>query len=528
MEKKMKEKFKELLKKDGVYFCTAFALLIVTLLITTTTYHGEDFSLQFPGATAFGSVSWIVILVLGISGIFVFRNVDRKKISLEKIYLIMIIPLGIMYMIANPLGKVPDEDFHARKAMAISKGNFFSHADENGEAVDNLNSKVAELVTRSTSSYEEAWNRLNMQETDEEVEMEYSTMALYAPICHLPQAIGMFLARIFGEGVSVQCYAARLANFAVAVFLIYNAIKLVPFKKNVVFFLAMLPITLNEIASMAADALAISMCLFYICYILYLKYDVNKNQINKKDIIILTISSIIVALCKIVYIPLVLLLLILPKEKFETSKKKNIITISIIVGAILLNLVWLIYCSRFLVTFNPGVDSKLQVKYILTHPITYILTAFRTLNTYGQMFILHLMGEGIGSFNTQASVLFVFPCIVITSMLFFVNDEKDIKIDLFSKLVCLFIFIAIVALIYTSLYVQWTEAMKPIIMGIQARYFLPILLLTAIIFNNNKIIFTEKLSYRYILLFLLFLNLNALSCIAYTYFNGWVIDYYVK
>ena len=85
----MKEKFKELLKKDGVYFCTAFALLIVTLLITTTTYHGEDFSLQLPGATAFGSVSWIVILVLGISGIFVFRNVDRKKISLEKIYLMI-------------------------------------------------------------------------------------------------------------------------------------------------------------------------------------------------------------------------------------------------------------------------------------------------------------------------------------------------------------------------------------------------------------------------------------------------------
>ena len=148
--------------------------------------------------------------------------------------------------------------------------------------------------------------------------MEYSTMALYAPICHLPQAIGMFLARIFGEGVSVQCYAARLANFAVAVFLIYNAIKLVPFKKNVVFFLAMLPITLNEIASMAADALAISMCLFYICYILYLKYDVNKNQINKKDIIILTLSSIIVALCKIVYLPLVLLLLILPQASFVT------------------------------------------------------------------------------------------------------------------------------------------------------------------------------------------------------------------
>lgn len=525
----MKEKIKELAKKDGVYFLASISFLIITLLITTTTYHGEDFSLQIPGATLFGTISWIGILVLGIAGIFIFKDVDRKQIKLEKIYLIMVIPLGILYMIANPLGKVPDEDFHARKAMAISKGNFFSHANEDGDAVDYLNTKVFELVTRTTSSYEEAINRLKAAETDEEIEMKYTTMALYAPICHLPQGIGMFLARVFGGGVSVQCYAARLANFAVAVFLIYNAIKLAPFKKNVVFFLAMLPITLNEIASMAADALAISMSLFFICYILHLKFDDTKKEITKKDIVLLAVSSVVVALCKIVYIPLVLLLFILPKEKFGDLKKKNIVTISIIAGAILLNIVWLIYCSRFLVTFNPGVDSSLQVKYVLMHPITYILTMFRTLNTYGQMFIVHLFGEGLGSFNVQASVLFVFPCIVIAAMLFFVNDEKDkVKIDLFTKLVCIFIFIVIVALIYTSLYVQWTQAKKPIIMGVQARYFLPVLLLTAIIFNNNKLIFTEKISYRYILLFLLFMNLNALSCIAYTYINGWVIDYYIK
>lgn len=524
----MKENLIKLAKKDGVYFLIAFTFLIVTLLSITTMYHGEDFSLQLPGKNIFGTISWTVILVLGIPGIFIFRNVDRKQIRLEKIYLIIVIPLGILYCIANPLGKVPDEDYHARKAMAISKGNFFSYTNEEGDAVDNLNTKVKELVTRQTSSYQEAWNRLNIEETDEEVELKYTTMALYAPICHLPQAIGIVIARTLGGGISVQCYAARLANFAVAVFLIYNAIKLVPFKKNIVFFLAMLPITLNEIASMAADALAISMCLFFICYILHLKFDDNKKQITKKDIVLIAISSVIVALCKIVYIPLVLLLFILPKEKFGTLKKKNITVISIIVGAIILNLIWLIYCSKFLVAFNPGVDSGFQLKYILSHPITYLLTVFRTLNTYFQMFIIHLCGEGLGSFNVQASVLFVVPCIVLASMLFFVNDEKDIKIDIFTKIVCLFIFVVIVALIYTSLYVQWTEAMKPVITGIQARYFLPILLLTAIIFNNNKIVFTEKLSYRYVLLFLLFFNLSAISCIAYTYINGYIIDFYIK
>lgn len=522
----MKEKIKNLIKIDGIYFLVAVLLLIGTLLITTTTYHGDDFSLQLPFKTLFGTLSWSAILILGIAGIFIFRNVDRKQIKLEKIYLIMVIPLGILYCLANPLGKVPDEPNHARKAMAISKGNFFSYANEDGEAVEYMNTKLKELVTKATSSYEEAINRIKMEETDVDVELEYTTMALYAPVCHLPQAIGMFISRIFGGTIVVQCYMARLVNFAVAVFLIYNAIKFAPIKKNIVFFLAMLPITLNEIASMSADALAISICLFYISYIFYLKYE--KDKITKKDIIILAISSIVIALCKIVYIVLVFLLLILPKEKFESLKDKNIKIISIISVAIVLNIAWLIYCSRFLIMFNPGVDSALQVKYILTQPITYILTCFRTLNTYGQMFIVHLFGEGIGSFNAQASVLFVFSNLVIAGILFLVNDEKEKKVDIFTKVVCFLVFVAIVALIYTSDYVQWTEALKPIVLGIQARYFLPILILTAIILHNNKMVFTEKLSFRYILLFLLFMNLNAISAIVYTYINGWVIDYYIK
>ena len=523
----MKEKIKEIIKKDGIYFLVAFGLLIVTILITTTTYHGEEFALQLPIKTLFGTISWIGIIVIGVSGIFIFRNVDRKEIKLEKIYLIMVIPLGILYCIANPLGKIPDEDMHSRKAMAISNGNFFSYSNEEGEAVDYINSKITELVSRTTSSYEEALYKLTLHETEEEIVTEYTTMALYAPTCHLPQAIGMFLARILGGGISVQCYAARITNFVLAVFLIYNAIKFVPFKKNIIFFIAMLPITLNEIASMSADALTISICLFYICYVLYLKYD--KKEITKNDIAVLAVSSIIIALCKVVYIPLVFLLFILPKEKFGTLKKKKITTISIICGSIILNLAWIVYCSRFFITFNPGVDSGLQVKFVLTHPVTYILTAFRTLNTYGEVLLLHLFGEGLGSFNTQASVLFVFPCVVLAAILFFVNDEKDrVKIDARTKVVCFLVFLATVALIYTSLYVYWTQATKNIIDGIQGRYFLPILFLTAIIVNNNKIVFTEKLSYRYILLFLLFMNLNVLSCIAYTYINGWVIDYYVK
>ena len=140
-----------------------------------------------------------------------------------------------------------------------------------------------------------------------------------------------------------------------------------------------------------------------------------------------------------------------------------------------------------------------------------------------------MCGEGLGSYCVQASVLFIYPCIVLLSMLFVLNDDKDkVKFDLTTKMVFLIVFVVIVLLIYTSLYVQWTPLKSPLIIGVQARYFLPILLLTAIFLNNNKIVINGKLSNRYILLFLLFLNLNVLSCTIYTYMYGTVIDYYIK
>ena len=208
----MKEKIKEIVKKDGVYFLVAFGLLIATLLITTTIYHGEDFSLQIPKSTLFGTISWIEILVVGLPSIFLLRNIDRNKTKLEKIYLCLVIPLGILYCLTNPIGRVPDEDMHARKSMAISTGNFFSHSNEEGDAVDTFNEKFEILAYKRTNSYEEALNRIKTEETDTEVELKYTTMALYAPICHMPQAIGMFITRLLGGDLVLQCYMARIFN----------------------------------------------------------------------------------------------------------------------------------------------------------------------------------------------------------------------------------------------------------------------------------------------------------------------------
>ena len=524
----MKNNFLFFLKNEWKFKLTHFGLMIVVLLISITLFRYNCYTLQLPGNNVFANITYPIVIIMAIIFYFVFTKFEKYNIKIEKLYLILALVLGIMYGIANPLGKVPDEDQHARKTYMISKGIFFADKNENGLPIGMINTKIKELVTRSTTSYEDALNRLVAAETDYEYEMEYS-MATYAPICHMPQAFGMFITRFFGAGISVQCYAARICNLLVSTILMYFAIKLIPFKKQVVMFLGLLPITLSEFASMSSDALTLSACIFFISYILYLKYDENKLKIEKKDVIILSIFSLIVSLCKIVYVPICLLIFTLPKQKFSSKKSNYITKICIFAVSLFINLIWLMYASTFLTEVNPGVNSSEQVKYILTHPISYCLILFRTIHIYNQTFIMSLCGEGLGHFNSQASVLFTFPCLAIFIMLFFVNDDKNRKeFDWKEKLIYLIIFSSIVLLIYTSLYVAWTPVRSALILGVQSRYFLPAILLTAIVFDNKRIIFNKTLKNKYIASFMMFMNLNALSSLTFMYIYNYIIEYYIK
>ncbi len=526
----MKLNIKEFIQENKIYTIFFFVLMVITLLISTTTYEYTDFSLQLPFRTLYGSIVYGIVISMGMMFYIIFTKNNYKKIKIEKLYLIVAIPIGILYCITNPLGKVPDEDYQARKAMAISQGNIFSIADENGNAIEKENVKIPQLVSRKINSYKEAIERINIEETNEKIELTYNTMALYSPICHLPQAVGITIARIFGGSIVVQFYLGRIVNMLVAVMLMYFAIKLIPLKKIIIVFLGLLPITMNEFASLSADAITISMCILYIAYILYLKYQ-KLDKYSKKQLIVLGILTILVALVKIVYVPLVLLLFLLPKERFKNLKNKNIIIISFIAGALILNFMWLIYCSRFLVEFNPGVDSKEQVKYVLTHPITYILIIFRTTIVYLQNYIVCLNGEGLSHYNAQASVVYVFTSIILFAFLFFVKDKEEydeIYIDVKTKIILCIIFTLITGLIYSSLYVQWNIVSNQIIEGVQGRYFLPVLILTALIFDNNYISVNKKISKRYIFIFMLFFNLNALANICFTYISGHPIEYLIK
>ena len=90
------------------------------------------------------------------------------------------------------------------------------------------------------------------------------------------------------------------------------------------------------------------------------------------------------------------------------------------------------------------------------------------------------------------------------------DDNEKIKPNFIIKGYFFLIFLAIVALLYTSEYLTWNAVGNYWVNGIQPRYFIPMLLLIAVISNLNNIKTEKKYDYRYIYMLIVSINLHAI------------------
>lgn len=438
---------------------------------------------------------FFIVITLAITVYVIFISIYlryRKNIKVENIFLITIPVICIFYIICMPTFKNHDEIYHWYRAYEVSTGKLMEEID--GDTLGTiLPQSISDVTTDDWQSitYAKVRDSLNVELDKENTALLYSeTSAVYSFVQYIPQAIGIFITRIFTDKVLLLAYGGRIINMVFSIILIYFAIKKIPFGKKILLLLSFIPIAIEGFSSLSPDAMTISMAFFYIAYILSLAFSKENHSIDGKKIAILTVLSVIIAMCKIVYLPLILLLFIIPKEKFKNEKKiKNIIFIGAI--AVVLNLIWLMVAGIYLSHFREG-DSSIQVISILTNPIKYLQNCLYTVNLNGQDYIYSMFGGELGwgelvQLNSIVPYILCFILIWIT-----ITDQtiKD-KFKLYQKVWITIAAIAVVGLIFTSLYVQWTTIGSDSVLGIQGRYFIPILPLVALLIGSQLKVKTD-------------------------------------
>ena len=466
----MVKKLSEFIKKNYKYllFCLIFLAVNSFFILKLRSSVGGWKVLMLASFL----IAQAVLFVVG------FYLKKTKGWQHHQLFLLFSIVIGLIYTFAMPPGVAPDEPNHFRRAYEVSEGKFISSREEaGGEGGNILPNSINELfrVAPDQMKYNDMPGIVSesSQKSSEEFQ-NFGNTALYSPVVYIPQATGILIGRGLRLPMIVIFYLARIFNLAFWVTLGYYAIKKLPFGKNVLLLIMFLPISMQAAASCQADAITNASTIALFAFTL----DKIKTQklLTTKEYIMAAILAFLVSMSKIVYLPFCFLLFLLPKKCFKSKNGKLFKIGGLLLAIVIVNLLWLAISAGFLVQFREGVNSGEQVKYILSNPFRYTMIVGSSIVEQGIFYFFSFFGSNLAHFNiglAEPYILFLAFFIFYTYMQ---ENQKEFLLTAKQKLFITIIVIICSALIFTSIYVQWTAVGLSLIEGIQGRYFIPLAL----------------------------------------------------
>lgn len=240
------------------------------------------------------------------------------RARLEYVFLVIALAWGVAQVFLVPPLQVPDEGDHWFRAWALTDGQLT--ADKQGMVTLPASfARTADLYTRVVAAgalpvslegqagfagYEDLFNSPGPSGTVRVA----SRVARYGPVGYLPQAVGVGLGRLVGAPPLTCFYLARLANLLAAVALLFFAIRLAPFGKQLFALVALLPMTMFELASVSCDALTISGAMFFTALLLW---ESKRVTLRRVDVALVLAASALFLNVKPGYWALVLLVLLI-------------------------------------------------------------------------------------------------------------------------------------------------------------------------------------------------------------------------
>lgn len=447
---------------------------------------------------------------LALIAFYVF--VKKKHFKIEKLFVAIALPLGLMHVFITPMNQLPDEIGHIFRAYAISEGKLVAEKDENGEIRETISKTYWQVLNNASGDryyYRSLKNSFFATTSDEKWGWHYENTAGYHPVAYLPQVTGVTIGKTLNFPIVMTMYLGRIFALITFVVLIYFAIKNTPKYKEFFVFFALFPEMLQQGMAYSADGLLIGSSFLLISLALKYIYG-NDKKLSKKQIASIYVLTALVSTCKkIIYSPIFLMFLLVPANKFKKKWHKYAHLFGTVVLAVAINLSWML-------TQETSVSTDTEnLSFVMQNPIRFLVMMVGTaLGAKPGYYAESALGLNLayGHYVPQVNI-YLYIAIVFLVMLVLRNVEKYTE-KRFEKVIYWAIPIIILSLIYFVSFTQWqyTKTNEVIIDGTQGRYFLPLLPLIPLLFHSKKAELVKKpISADYIFLFGIFINVCILT-----------------
>ena len=414
------------------------------------------------------SVYGILMILLVIALMIILKY---KKVCNEKLFLFTFVPICILYLICNTPFNVPDEVNHFCRAFEISEGHMISKKCNEGIGRE-LPFKNIDLY-----QYKNSWNSVtrdwNMELSKEKVFISFWNTAVYAPVSYAPQALGIFVARLFCNNLWVIFYAGRLLNVLCITILFYYAIKLSPMGKEMIYLIAMIPMNIHQAVSYSPDGMLLAIICFIVSLTMYLRY-VQEGKLNLCQYLLIYSLAIFISLFKMIYLPICLTFLLIPVERFGNKKKYIIHAAIVAIISLCMAIGWISIANEFVIP-PKSVDLGGQLKYIMQNPFEYYMIFLRTSFENAEIWIMNMLGSSLGWFDIPVSGGLML-C-YLGMLLYTITSSKEAYVKThFAQIICTIEIVVQFCLLLTTEYLSWTPVRNQGILGVQGRYLLPMLI----------------------------------------------------
>lgn len=412
---------------------------------------------------------------------------------IERVFLVLYLALGLMGIATFAPFQAPDEIFHFLRAYAVAEGQLVAEVrpetHEAGNFLPVLTGWPADAVQTDgfwdsavvrgrwliCSSWREEGSFWQLEFDDSRQEFYNNpTSQLYAPVNYAVSAAGIMLAKLFTSKLAIFLYAGRLLNWLVSGICLYAAIRCLPRRWHWLWLVvALLPMNLQEYFSLAPDGLVFALSALFFALILHWRE--QGERLSTGSLSALYGMVALLALSKIVYLPLVLTALLLPQRCFGDARRRRLHLAAAGLLALALNLLWLGVAAHILVVAGPlWSDPVAQKSFILHEPLVYLGVLVHTFAGQGGEFLFQMLGGKLGWLTIHISPYLVAAYGSLLLLAGLAGPPGGV--ERVERMGLLLLVLGEAVLISTALYVQWTPLQSPVINGIQGRYFLPLLL----------------------------------------------------
>lgn len=433
----------------------------------------------------------------------------KEKLS-DWMYPVTIILLGLFYILVLPPFTAPDEAAHFISAyrlssqimgkQAVADEEFLSHATQ--EEKERI-SRGANVLVRSgddvpgltaeagQTSYNMVLTGLFSKDESQGVTVRSEIPVNTSPVVYVPQAAGITLARLLQLGYIPLVMLGRLCNLLAFAAMSYFAVRVMPFKKEVLMAVSCLPMTLHLAASYSYDAVFIGLSMMFFSWCFYLAFE--KDKVTVKDTVLLALFLILLEPGKIVYLPLAGICLFIPSAKFQ-SKKQYFISFFSVLAAVLLavflvnRLVLAAWATQTESYVGWSEAAGYTLSDVLNRPYDIFMVYYETFVTQLGYYLVTMLGGFLGNLDPNLTV----PpfCLLLLCYALFISvlkrEGEEVPLKTGQKWFLLFLVFLSACLVLASMLLGWTPKELTYITGVQGRYFIPLLPLVLLtIFDKN-------------------------------------------